>query len=102
MQCRSASNSRGHNIRSEAQPESPPCCFGRATHRTKGKGLKKAEENQVIYHAPGKFDRLTGEILKKKLSKQPPKYQDVFGHTIVELAKQNDRIVEKTQTCSVS
>ncbi|SDM15282.1 1-deoxy-D-xylulose-5-phosphate synthase [Kriegella aquimaris] len=60
---------------------------------TKGKGLKKAEENQVIYHAPGKFDRLTGEIHKKKLSKQPPKYQDVFGHTIVELAKQNDRIV---------
>ncbi|WP_339711436.1 1-deoxy-D-xylulose-5-phosphate synthase [uncultured Kriegella sp.] len=60
---------------------------------TKGKGLKKAEENQVVYHAPGKFNRLTGEIHKKPPVKQPPKYQDVFGHTIVELAKQNDKIV---------
>ena len=60
---------------------------------TKGKGLKKAEENQVVYHAPGKFNRLTGEIHKKPPAKQPPKYQDVFGHTIVELAKHNDKIV---------
>jgi len=60
---------------------------------TKGKGLKQAEENQVTYHAPGKFDVKTGEILAKPARKQPPKYQDVFGYTIVELAKQNKKIV---------
>ena len=60
---------------------------------TKGKGLKKAEEDQVSYHAPGKFDALTGEKLKKPTENSPPKYQDVFGHTIVELAKQNVKIV---------
>nr|WP_262712951.1 1-deoxy-D-xylulose-5-phosphate synthase [Flagellimonas hymeniacidonis] len=60
---------------------------------TKGKGLKKAEENQVVYHAPGKFDAATGEQLKKSEASQPPKYQDVFGHTLVELAKQNEKIV---------
>ncbi len=60
---------------------------------TKGKGLKKAEENQVVYHAPGKFDAATGEQLKKSGASQPPKYQDVFGHTLVELAKQNEKIV---------
>jgi 1-deoxy-D-xylulose-5-phosphate synthase len=59
----------------------------------KGKGLKQAEENQVKYHAPGKFDANTGEILIKSAFKQPPKYQDVFGYTIVELAKQNKNIV---------
>lgn len=60
---------------------------------TKGKGLKKAEENQVTYHAPGKFDKLTGELHKDVDLKQPPKYQNVFGHTLVELAKQNKNIV---------
>ncbi|GMN10248.1 1-deoxy-D-xylulose-5-phosphate synthase [Croceitalea sp. MTPC9] len=60
---------------------------------TKGKGLKQAEENQVIYHAPGKFDKKTGELQKKNSSKEHPKYQDVFGHTIVELAKKNKKIV---------
>ncbi|MEM9076786.1 MAG: 1-deoxy-D-xylulose-5-phosphate synthase [Bacteroidota bacterium] len=60
---------------------------------TKGKGLQKAEENQVTYHAPGKFDASTGERLKKPEIKQPPKYQDVFGHTLVELAKVNTNIV---------
>ena len=50
---------------------------------TKGKGLNKAEEDQVVYHAPGKFDKITGERLKKSGEIQPPKYQDVFGHTIV-------------------
>jgi 1-deoxy-D-xylulose-5-phosphate synthase len=61
---------------------------------TKGKGLKQAEENQVTYHAPGKFDAKTGEILAKSaFRQQPPKYQDVFGETIVELAKQNKNIV---------
>ncbi|MBJ6366724.1 1-deoxy-D-xylulose-5-phosphate synthase [Snuella sedimenti] len=60
---------------------------------TKGKGLKQAEEDQVRYHAPGKFDAVTGELISKPNVKQPPKYQDVFGHTIVELATQNKNIV---------
>jgi len=60
---------------------------------TKGKGLKQAEENQVVYHAPGKFDKETGELKKKTALNQPPKYQDVFGHTLVELAKKNEKIV---------
>lgn len=60
---------------------------------TKGKGLKKAEEDQVVYHAPGKFDKITGERIKKPEVIQPPKYQDVFGHTIVELAQKNSKIV---------
>lgn len=60
---------------------------------TKGKGLKQAEEDQVVYHAPGKFDKITGERLKKSGEAQPPKYQDVFGHTLVELAKKNKKIV---------
>ncbi|THV61071.1 1-deoxy-D-xylulose-5-phosphate synthase [Flagellimonas alvinocaridis] len=60
---------------------------------TKGKGLKKAEEDQVVYHAPGKFDKVTGERLKKSQVAQPPKYQDVFGHTLVELAEKNNKIV---------
>ena len=60
---------------------------------TKGKGLKQAEADQVKYHAPGKFDAKTGDIIAKKASKQPPKYQDVFGYTIVELAKENKNIV---------
>ncbi|GGW37778.1 1-deoxy-D-xylulose-5-phosphate synthase [Arenibacter certesii] len=60
---------------------------------TKGKGLKKAEENQVVYHAPGKFDSTTGDLLPKPYRDEPPKYQDVFGHTIVELAMLNPRIV---------
>jgi 1-deoxy-D-xylulose-5-phosphate synthase len=60
---------------------------------TKGKGLKQAEDDQVKYHAPGKFDAFTGDILPKKEEVQPPKFQDVFGHTIVELAKKNKNIV---------
>ena len=60
---------------------------------TKGKGLKKAEEDQVVYHAPGKFDKVTGERLKKSQEAEPPKYQDVFGHTLVELAQKNKNIV---------
>ncbi|AXG74089.1 1-deoxy-D-xylulose-5-phosphate synthase [Flavobacterium arcticum] len=60
---------------------------------TKGKGLKQAEEDQVKYHAPGKFDKTTGEILPKSDENLPPKYQDVFGLTLVELAKQNDKII---------
>lgn len=60
---------------------------------TKGKGLKKAEENQVKYHAPGKFDKITGELAPKTDVPMPPKFQDVFGQTIVELASQNKKIV---------
>jgi 1-deoxy-D-xylulose-5-phosphate synthase len=60
---------------------------------TKGKGLQLAEEDQVKYHAPGKFDAETGEIHLKDESHLPPKYQDVFGHTLVELAKQNEKII---------
>lgn len=60
---------------------------------TKGKGLQKAEEDQVKYHAPGKFDAKTGVLISKSAKRQPPKYQDVFGLTLVELAKQNKKIV---------
>jgi 1-deoxy-D-xylulose-5-phosphate synthase len=60
---------------------------------TKGKGLQKAEENQVVYHAPGKFDKLTGELTKKSEVPQPPKFQDVFGKTIVDLATNNQKII---------
>jgi 1-deoxy-D-xylulose-5-phosphate synthase len=60
---------------------------------TKGKGLQQAEENQVQYHAPGKFDKTTGKIHPKSEENLPPKYQDVFGLTIVELAQQNEKII---------
>lgn len=58
----------------------------------KGKGLAKAEENQTLYHAPGKFDRKTGELEKKKTSSFP-KYQEVFGQTLLELAKKDPQII---------
>lgn len=60
---------------------------------TKGKGLDKAEQDQVKYHAPGKFDKITGDLIEKSNEILPPKYQDVFGETIVELAKINKKIV---------
>jgi 1-deoxy-D-xylulose-5-phosphate synthase len=60
---------------------------------TKGKGLRLAEEDQVKYHAPGKFDNITGEILAIADENLPPKYQDVFGLTLVELAQQNNKII---------
>ncbi|MGB0891779.1 MAG: 1-deoxy-D-xylulose-5-phosphate synthase [Flavobacteriaceae bacterium] len=59
---------------------------------TKGKGLKQAEEDQVTYHAPGKFDKISGERVKKEENLYT-KYQDVFGETIVELVAKNDKIV---------
>ncbi|HNP94196.1 MAG TPA: 1-deoxy-D-xylulose-5-phosphate synthase [Cyclobacteriaceae bacterium] len=61
----------------------------------KGKGYGPAETgNKTTWHAPGTFDKITGEIHKKVYEKpQPPKYQDVFGHTLVELAKENDKIM---------
>ncbi|SEF73763.1 1-deoxy-D-xylulose-5-phosphate synthase [Flavobacterium urumqiense] len=60
---------------------------------TKGKGLQQAEENQVKYHAPGKFDAITGEIHIKSVENLPPKYQDVFGLTVLDLAKKNEKII---------
>ena len=60
----------------------------------KGKGYAPAEKDQTKWHAPGLFDKITGEIYKKKFElPQPPKYQDVFGHSIIELAEQNEKIV---------
>lgn len=64
---------------------------------TKGKGYSQAEQDQTKWHAPGKFNAETGEIIKVKSSvPEPPKYQDVFGKTIVELAKKNKNIVGVT------
>jgi len=63
----------------------------------KGKGYDLAEKDQTKWHAPGLFDKVTGEIVKKKFEiPQPPKYQDVFGHTIIELAEQNKMIMGVT------
>ena len=60
----------------------------------KGKGYSLAEKEQTKWHAPGLFDKITGEIYKKKFEvPQPPKYQDVFGHTIIELAEKNKKII---------
>lgn len=61
---------------------------------TKGKGYALAEKDQTKWHAPGLFNKITGEIKKAKFDKpQPPKYQDVFGHTIIELAEANPKIM---------
>jgi 1-deoxy-D-xylulose-5-phosphate synthase len=63
----------------------------------KGKGYELAEKDQTKWHAPGLFDKLTGEIIKKKIeTPQPPKYQDVFGLTLVELAQMNPMIMGVT------
>ena len=60
---------------------------------TKGKGLQLAEEDQVKYHAPGKFEAKTGKIHPKNEENLPPKFQDVFGLTLVELANENEKII---------
>ncbi len=60
---------------------------------TKGKGLQLAEEDQVKYHAPGKFEAKTGKIYQNQEDNLPPKFQDVFGLTLVELAKDNKNII---------
>ena len=62
-------------------------------HTRKGKGYKPAEENPAVWHAPGKFNEETGERIVGDTAGKPLKYQDVFGHTLVQLAKQNDRVV---------
>ena len=60
----------------------------------KGKGFTPAEQNQTVWHAPGIFDKATGErIVLNSTTPEPPRFQDVFGHTIVELAEQNEKIV---------
>jgi 1-deoxy-D-xylulose-5-phosphate synthase len=59
----------------------------------KGKGLRQAEENQVVYHAPGKFNPETGDLYPQSNKVLPPKFQDVFGKTILELATHNENIV---------
>lgn len=62
-------------------------------HTKKGKGYEPAEHDATVWHAPGKFNPETGERIAKDETHLPPRYQDVFGHTIVELAQQNPRIV---------
>lgn len=60
----------------------------------KGKGYELAEKDQTLWHAPGTFDKITGKINKKIISQpEPPKYQDVFGHTLLELAEKNPTIM---------
>lgn len=59
----------------------------------KGKGLDMAEQHQTTYHAPGKFNPDTGQIIEPHTEGMPPKYQDVFGHTILEIARQDDKVV---------
>ena len=65
-------------------------------HTIKGKGYEPAEKAATIWHAPGKFDPETGERLCDDKGNKPPKYQDVFGETLVELAKRNEKIVGVT------
>lgn len=66
-------------------------------HTKKGKGYAPAEENATVWHAPGKFDFESGERIEKKSdAPQPPRFQDVFGSTLLELAQQNPRIVGVT------
>jgi len=59
----------------------------------KGKGFEPAEKEQTLWHAPGTFDKLSGEIKKVSDAPKPPKYQDVFGHTLLELALKQEKIV---------
>ena len=65
-------------------------------HTQKGHGYKPAEQEATVWHAPGKFDAETGERIKETSGACPPKYQDVFGETLLELAEQNPRIVGVT------
>lgn len=65
-------------------------------HTIKGKGFEPAEHGGAIWHAPGKFDPQTGALLKTNETGLPPKFQDVFGHTLLELARANRRIVGVT------
>ena len=75
-------------------------------HTIKGKGYEPAEKSATVWHAPGKFDPETGERISENAENLPPKYQDVFGETLLELAQQNPRIVGVTPAmptgCSMS
>lgn len=62
----------------------------------KGKGFEKAEKDQILFHSPGVFDKTTGEIIEQPDKSLPPKYQHVFGKTIIELAEKNPKIVGVT------
>ncbi|MDA3911351.1 MAG: 1-deoxy-D-xylulose-5-phosphate synthase [Bacteroidales bacterium] len=67
----------------------------------KGKGFAAAEKDQTLWHAPAKFNKITGEFIKSKHAKPtPPKYQTVFGETLLELAEMNDKIVGITPAMS--
>jgi len=59
----------------------------------KGKGFPQAEQNQTAFHSPGRFDKKTGQFLVSQETKRPPRYQDVFGHALLELARKNERII---------
>ena len=65
-------------------------------HTIKGKGYKPAEDAATIWHAPGKFNAATGERIIADTSNEPPRFQDVFGYTLLELAQANKRIVGVT------
>ena len=65
-------------------------------HTVKGKGYKPAEQNATVWHAPGKFDAATGQRILEDNDNMPPKFQEVFGKTLLELAQQNPRIVGVT------
>lgn len=65
-------------------------------HTVKGKGFKPAEEEATIWHAPGKFDPASGQRIEEKAENRPPRFQDVFGETLLELARANPRIVGVT------
>lgn len=65
-------------------------------HTVKGKGFQAAEEDPVVFHAPGRYDPETGKRIKSDTHNLPPKFQDVFGHTLLELAKENSKIVGVT------
>lgn len=75
-------------------------------HTVKGKGFEPAEKEATVWHAPGCFDKETGERIVPNTEGLPPLFQDVFGETLLELAKQNDRIVGVTPAmptgCSMS
>ncbi len=65
-------------------------------HTVKGKGYKPAEQDATVWHAPGKFDAATGQRIIEDCTNRPPKFQEVFGSTLLELAKQNPHIVGVT------
>ena len=65
-------------------------------HTVKGKGYKPAEQDATVWHAPGKFDAATGQRIIEDCTNRPPKFQEVFGNTLLELAKQNPHIVGVT------